>query len=443
MTTKDIPKREIYMGTIISEEQMNYQIDEAALHHTIFTGVGCSGKTVAAMRFAKELAHVRRKETEKGLRIVVMDRKQNWRKLANHIEPERFRFYSMGNMDSHPISINLWKVPKGVHPKQWADTVIELYCCTYGLFDYGEKPILAEIVHELYEKAGVYRACDKEDWKTSDEIKNASDKVTFVTICQRLQQKKEELEKSNGKDKNTRLKACDRLLERLAFFLSNSSIERTLYETSGGLAVDDLIGGENELTGSLKGMGIITVLESQGLSFPFYYFVFSVIASGFHQYAQAHKDGFRASDQNETVLIIEDADNVLLNLDNMKEKEFFSHKESPYDQIMNHAADNGLFIISITQNISEMPSSVISNAGLFFFGRLTPPADIRMAIRVLHGGEQTNDRDLEKWFLQAPIGYFVCKSALGEDSKDTEPVLVRIDKLDKEMLADSNLSDMG
>lgn len=144
-------KGEIYMGTILNPERFtfkngyrtpyDYRIDESCLMHGYFTGASRSGKTVAAMRFIAELSKVRRSKTGKRLRIVAMDPKQDWRTLARFVEPERFNFYSLGNLTFRPIKINPWKIPHGVWPQLWIDGVIDIYCRAYGLLERGKQMI--------------------------------------------------------------------------------------------------------------------------------------------------------------------------------------------------------------------------------------------------------------------------------------------------------------
>ena len=449
-------KGEIYMGRILSAERYSfengyrtpydYRIDETALLHGFFTGASRSGKTVAAMRFVKELAHVRRKKTGKGLRIVVMDPKQDWRGLARYVEPERFRFYSMGNIDFHPVHINPWKVPKGVYPQHWVDAVIDIYCRSYGLLERG-KQMLGDVIYELYDEAGVFKACDKEDWRTSDEIKNASANVNFKAIYDRMYEKKVELENPNakgGRAGNDTRDAYARLLDRLSCFSRKFSIESKLYGTSDGLGIDELIGGEDEIQNEeLKGMGMVTVLESKGLEKTFSNFIFGVITSGFYRYALAHDGGFLAPNQNETVLIIEEANEVLIGSDTSAGGQGASlNGESEFEQIIDQAAGYGLFVFAITQKISDMPTSIIANAGLIFSGRLERPDDVTAVVRAVGREERIDDRDLVKWFPRSPIGYFVCKSARGFDFKDAEPVLVQIARLDTETPTNLELSDI-
>jgi len=406
-------------------KKMNYQFDETTLCHTIFAGSARAGKTVVAMHFAKELVHVRRKETGKGIRIIVMDTKQNWRKLAHDVEPERFRIYSLGDIDYPPLHINPWKVPVGVHPKQWADIVIEMYCLSYGLLDRGGKPILRDAVYELYDEAGVFKLCDKEDWEISDEIKKASANVNFKTIYERLCQRKAEMETFN---ENNIQDAYSRLLERLSCFSRKSSIESKFFGNSDGIGVDEFIEGNDELQNEdLKGMGMITVLESEGLGMVFSNFIFGIITSGLYHFAKGHESGFLSPNQNETVLVIEDANNVLLGSDFGPKDIPFLDNENEFDRIMNHAADYGLYIFSITQKIDDMPSSVIENSGLVFSGRMARPCDINTVAHICGWEGKMNEKDLDQLFLHLPIGTFVCKSVDDENGKDTEPVIIQID----------------
>lgn len=410
-------------------KKMNYQFDEATLCHTIFTGAARAGKTVAAMHFVKELAHVRRKETEKGLRIVVMDNtqqyKQNWRNFAHYVEPERFRIYSLGDIDYPPLHINPWKVPKGVHPKQWADIVIEIYCLSYGLWNRGGKPILRDAVYELYDEAGVFKLCDKEDWEISDEIKKASANVCFKAIYERLCQRKAEMEKYN---ENNIQDAYATLLDRLSCFSRKSSNESKFFSNSDGLGVDEFIEGNDELQNEeLKGMGMITVLESEGLEMVFSDFIFGVIASGLYHSAKAHESGVLSPNQNETVLVIEDADNVLIGSDSGPKDFSFLDNDTEFDRMMNHAADYGLYIFSITQRIYDMPSSVIENSGLVFSGRTARPCDINTVAHICGWEGKMNEKDLKQLFYHLPIGTFVCQSVDDKNGKDTESVIVQID----------------
>ena len=374
---------------------------------------------MAAIRFIAELSKVRRKKTGKRLRIVAMDPKQDWRTLARFVEPERFKFYSMGNVNFRPIKLNPWKIPKGVYPQIWIDGVIDIYCRAYGLLERG-KQMIADVVFELYEEAGVMKAIDKEDWK--ETVPELSKQVNFAAIYKRMEKKKDDLDSpGKGRAGNDTRDAYARLLDRLNCFDRKYSIESRLYGTSDGLGIDDLIGDDD-----------VTVLESKGLENTIKNFIFGVITSGFYKFALAHEGGFLAEDQYETVLVIEEANEVLTGNDCAGTgggQTFGMSGQSEFEQILDQSAGYGLFIMAITQKIADMPSSIIANSGLVFAGRLKRTDDINVVVRTVGREERIDDRDLVKWFPRSPTGWFVCQTSRTFDFKDAEPILVQISRL--------------
>ena len=442
-------KGELYLGKIINAERWtmangyntpyDYRVEEAALMHGIITGASRSGKTVCAMRFIKELAHIKRKKTGKRLRIVCLDPKRDWRGLAKFIEPDRFRFYSLGNVNFHPIKLNPWKIPKGVVPQIWIDGIIDIYCRAYGLLERG-KQMIADVVYELYDRAGVFEACDDENWQNI--VPELSSVVCFEEIYKAMERKRDEIAASKKSGFDT-MDAYSRLLDRLSTFGRKYSIERRLFGTSEGMGIDD----------------DVTVLESKGLENTFKNFIFGAITSGFYKFALAHDKGYLSEDQYETVLVIEEANEVLTGSDNAGSgasggggQSSGLSGQSEFEQIVDQAAGYGLFIIAITQKISMMPSSLIANAGIKFIGRLGANQDIQTAAIAIGKEPRYEDRDVVKWFPRAPIGWFVCQTSRGFDYKMAEPILVAVDKLNiptptnedlEEILLEKHLAKLG
>lgn len=435
---EDVPKfarpsmmrGDIYMGHVLSSERWTmddemetpaeYRLPEDALMHGIFTGESRSGKTVAATRFISELSKVRRQKTGKRLRILAMDPKQDWRILAKLVEPERFHFYSMGNPEFHPINLNICKVPKNVDPRQWVDGIIEIFCRNYGLQERG-KATCGESFYELYEEAGVFE--DSPNWR--EFVPQRSAKVTMPKIFARMVKHKQDLEdpiKSHkGRAGNEQRDVYARVIDRLQPFGRKFSLETQLFGQEDGLAIDELIGADD-----------VTVLESYGLETTFKNFIFGCITSGFFKYAQGHEGGFLAPDQYETVLVIEEANEVLVGSDKASSagqgSSGFSG-ESEFEKILDQAAGLGLFIFSITQKIADMPSSVVANSGLLFAGKISREEDTKVVIRKIGREERLDNRDVLKWFPRSPIGWFVCRSSRNFNFLETEPVLVHIDPL--------------
>lgn len=341
--------------------------------------------------------------------------------MARFVEPERFRFNSLGNLAFRPIKINPWKIPKGVRPQRWVDGVIDIYCRAYGLLERGKK-MMGETVYSLYEEAGVFDAEQYPDWQ--ERVSELSAQVTFTKIYQKMEEFKASLEdptNPKGRAGNDTRDAYARLLDRLQAFAREYSIEHQLYGTSDGVSIDELIGNDD-----------VTILESKGLEKTFKNFVFGVITSGFYQFALAHEGGFLAEDQWETVLILEEANEVLVGNDAAGSgggKEFGLSGQSEFEEILDQSAGYGLFIIAVTQKICNMPSSVIANSGMGFAGKMTAKDDIETFIRFIGREERYDDREMVKWFPRAPIGWFVCRSSRTYDFKKMEPILVHISPL--------------
>lgn len=432
---QDIPKfsapssmdGEIYIGTVLNPERYDfdrgyktysdYRISENMLMHGFFTGASRSGKTVAAMRFVAELSQVRRNKTGKRLRIVVMDPKQDWRALARFVAPDRFRFYSMGNPDFRPVKINVWKIPMGVRPQLWIDGIIDIYCRAYGFLERG-KNMIAKVVYDEYQKAGVMEVdTSKPGWQ--QKVHDLSGNVCFNEIYKHFVRDQEALYAGGKKPGNATVEGYDRILERLSCFSRDYSIESIMYGTTDGMCIDELIGDDD-----------VTVLESKGLENTFSSFIFGAITSGFYKYAFSHDGGFLAEDQYETVLVIEEANEVLTGSDTAGGNNDMSLPgQSEFEQILDQSAGYGLFIIAITQKIADMPSSIIANSGLVFAGKLKREEDIKVVVRTIGREERIDDRDTVKWFPRSPIGWFVCQTSRSFDFKDADPVLVSVARL--------------
>ena len=444
----------IYMGTQLNSErytfkngyrtQFDYRINIDELMHGVFTGQSRSGKTVAAMRFIRELANSRRTATGKRLRIVIMDPKQDWRGIARFVEPERFRFYSMGNTHFRPINLNPCKIPKGVEPQHWIDGIINIYCRAYGLLERG-KQMLSDTFYRLYQNAGCFReedAVNYDDWPA--ELSRRSGQVTFHKIYKDMEQLSNSLSAPGKKVGNDTADAYARLLERLSCFSRPYSIEYRLFSAENdfddinsygtGLAVDELIGGDD-----------VTVFESFGLESTFANFIFGILTSGFYKYAKGRERGYLNPSEYETVLVIEEANKVLTGNDTAGTgggQMASLSGQSEFEEILDQSAGYGLFIIAITQKISMMPSSIIANCGMLFIGKISQPEDVDLAVRMIGREGRIDDRDVVKWLPKSPTGWFICRSNRGFDFRDAEPVLVQIEPLNNATISNPELNEI-
>src|SRR5699024_8725181 len=127
-------------------------------------------------------------------------------------------------------------------------------------------------------------------------------------------------------------------LERLSAFSRSFSIEHQLFGTEDGLGVDELIGDDD-----------VTVLESKGLESTFRSFIFGIITAGFYRFAIAQERGFLAPNQYETVLVIEEANEVLTGSDTAGtgNSQMGLSGQSEFEQMLDQSAGYGLFIFAI------------------------------------------------------------------------------------------------
>lgn len=439
----DIPKfsvpgfmrGEIYMGTILSAErytmrngyrtEFDYRLDESELMHALFCGQSRSGKTVAAMRFVAELSQVRRKATGKRMRIVCLDPKRDWRGLARYVEPERFRFFSLGNINFRPIKLNPWKIPYGVNAQQWIDCVVDLYCRSTMLLTLGMS-MIKSAVYPLYQDAGVF---DTEDPKLVTE---RSKNVTFEAIYKRLMYNFDEAKRSNKAGQNM-TDAYARISERLQAFSKPYTIEYKLFGTSEGMGMDELIGGDE-----------VTVIESKGLDSTFKNFIFGVITSGYYRYATSRENGFLSEDEYETVMVIEEANEVLIGSDTAGSggSDASLPGQSEFENILDQAAGWGYYLCILSQKPSMLPTSVLANAGLKFIGRMSIADDVAVAIRSIAREERYEDRDILKFLPKMPTGWFIIHSSRGYDYKMSEPVLVNIAKLNSSIPSNDEIDEI-
>ena len=174
--------------------------------------------------------------------------------------------------------------------------------------------------------------------------------------------------------------------------------------------------------------------------------IFAVMISGYYFVAKSREGGFLAPDQYETVMVIEEANKVLIGNDTAGSSSKCGGSpslagESIFEEILDQAAGYGLFVIAITQKISQMPSSVIANCGLLFVGRLTQPEDVNLAVRMIGREERREDVDVVKFIPKMPVGWMIVKSSRVKSFVDAEPVLIKVKMLNKSKVSNTLLDE--
>lgn len=417
---------EVFMGKIVSAykwtmedgyvTKFDYRISNDEIMHSLFAAGSRSGKTVAALRFVSEIANNIRRKSGKRMRIVALDPKEDWRSLANFVEPERFRIYNMGDPNKFPFVLNPLKVSLGVDPEFHLNTLIDVFCRAYGL-GIRSVMIMKDIFMALYNQAGVFSA------ETPEEITECSSRCTLKMAYDKLVEEKA----GYSRDK---AEAADKVLDRLNGFARENGIMRKLYSQTEGISIDEMLGKDD-----------VIVLESGKVTSNDMTFLFGFITASIYMYAKYCDGNFLGEDQYETMLVIEEANRVLTG-EKAGESSGGIQGQSIFEEMLDQAAGLGIFVTSITQEPAQMPTSIIANSGLIFSGKLKNSDDIEIALSAQGKELRYTNREIKTFMPKCPIGWFIAQSSRTFDYKQGEATLIKVSALNSRKPTNAELEEM-
>ena len=421
-------ENEIYIGKVINGERFSYEmakknngfgyltdfkfsISNNEMHHAFFSGASRSGKSVLASRAVLETyKNTVYKNFETGKeskkRILVLDPKGEWRQMASLIPNGKFKFFSVGNPNFHPLKMNLLRVPKNVKANQYYSIVTEFFCSAYGLLDRAYAQI-SSVIYDLYKENDVFENSGDLEWANE---KSAN--ITLQDVYKRIEAKKNEAE---AKRSNNNTEALLTYLTRLEMYNKEHSNEFIMFCNRGGDSADILLGEDD-----------FTVIESNGLSLPSQSFFFSVLMSSIYEYALAQGPKGFYKNSYETIIVLEEASSILPSSSN--DDHSGNKALERFNQIIDKSASLGLFFWTIAQKISKMPSSVIANSGLVFIGRAGDEADVKTSLSAL-GYDPMNDLDYKKFIPRMATGIFIVKISKTYLFEEQTPVCVKAEML--------------
>lgn len=421
----DRQNKEIFIGNVMSGERFSYEmarkyrglgymtdfkfsIGNNEMHHAFISGASRSGKSVLASRLTLEAyknAPYINPETGKKShkRMFVLDPKGEWRQMASMIDKGKFKFYSVGNPNFHPLKMNLLRVPVGVVPYNYYNLVVEHFCSAYGLMDRAVAQI-SEVLYKLYEENGVFENSTDPHWANE-----RSKDITLEDVYNKIEAKLRDAEQR----RNTHdAEALQTYLTRLEMYHLKYSNEYIMFCNRGGASADILLGEDD-----------FTVVESNGLSNASQRFFFILFMNAIYECALAQGPRGFYTNSYETVIVLEEANSILIaaGADDTSGQQSINR----FNQIIDKSASLGLFIWTITQKIASMPDSVIANSGLVFIGRTPQEQDVKVALSAL--GFDTSFKDLEykKFIPRLTTGVFLVKVSKGELFENQTPVCIK------------------
>ncbi len=427
---------EVYHGVQVSGERWDpelgyktpfqWRISRDELMHTNISGRSGSGKTVGATRFIAEtynnMTFGPDPETgeERRMSAIILDWKRDWRILKRFVPENRFRFMSLSDPNLNPIRFNLLAVPQGIYPQHWLNAVIEVFCLSFSMGGRA-KSLLWQHITDLYTKYGVY-----------DNPEN-SRRITMYELYQVVaayQKSLSDIEKGKtARVGNDTKDAYQRVLDRLVYF--SDRVYRTLYcDTSAdALSITDIVSAKNT----------VTVMEANGLDGEMKQFIIGVLAAGIYQYTVAN-DKYDPG----LLLVFEEAHEVLKGSGadaggGDSGSSVLNTGETIYEQMWNEARGYNLFLVSISQMPSHLPSSVISNSSLVYSYALDDAKDREVMMKKIARDPRYDHREIERFFPRMPIGWCIAKSSRVQDYKDADPSIVATDPLIAEPVTNDEL----
>lgn len=435
----DRQNKEIFIGNVITGERYSYEmackhrgigymtdfkftIGNDEMHHAFFSGASRSGKSVLASRAVIEMyknALYTNPLTgeKKRKRILVLDPKGEWRQMASLVPRGKFKFYSVGKTNYHPLRMNVLRVPKNITPYNYYNLVVEHFCSAYGLMDRAVAQI-STIIYKLYEKNEVFGHEDDPNWANEH-----SKDITLEDVYNEIEK---DLKIAQANRNNHDAEALQTYLTRLSMYHLKHSNEYVMFCNRGGDSADILLGEDD-----------FTVVESNGLSEASQRFFFILLMNSIYEYALAQGPRGFYTDSYETVIVLEEANSILI----AAGSEDTSGQKSitRFNQLIDKAASLGLFFWTITQKIASMPDSVIANSGIVFIGRTPQEQDVKVALSAL--GFDTSFKDLEykKFIPRLTTGCFLVKISKGERFELQTPTAIKAAMLQTSIPNDNEL----
>ena len=397
-----------------------YSIGNNEMHHAFISGASRSGKSVLATRAVLEMYNnaitTDKYGVKKRKRVLVLDPKGEWRAVASLIPKGKFKFYSVGKTNFHPLSMNLLRVPVNVSPYNYFNIVVSHFCSAYGLLDRAIAQI-GTIIYDLYEKNDVFGHDDDPKWANEH-----SKDITLEDVCTKID---EALKNALATRNNHDAEALQTYLTRLDMYRRKHSCEYKMFCNRGGDSADTLLGADD-----------FTVIESNGLSDKSMRFFFILLMNSIYENALNNGPGGFYNGSYETVIVLEEANSVLIS----SGSEDTSGQQSiqRFNEIIDKSASLGLFIWTITQKIASMPKSVIANSGIVFVGRTAQGDDVQV-INAALGFDERKNLEIKKFYPRMSVGMFIAKVSKGKDIQSQTPVLIQASMLHTTVPSDQEL----
>lgn len=367
------PKEELVSGTYplakvtyAGKELYDFSLREKDWpRHICVSGMSGSGKTTFAINILKEFI-------KKDKPFLVFDWKSSFRPLTG-IDNSLMTFTVGNDAVSNLFKVNINRPPKGVHPKEWINTLTDLITESFSA-SFGVHKIILETLDEIFEGWGVYNG--------SNHYPN------WQHVKRMLESKSRE---AKGRETGWYESAM-----RIASVMTFGTFGKVVnYDGKRSLSIEDLFDKR-------------VVLEMNSLS--------TIEKKFFAEYILTYIYRLKKANPNEIdsgfkhAILVDEAHNVFLK----KPTNFMS--ESVTDMIYREMREYGTGLICLDQHVSKLSDTVTGNSACHIAFQQQLPADIE----AISGLMQM--RDKRENFSELSVGTAVVKLS----ERYTQPFLVKV-----------------
>ena len=369
---EDIIKGEYPLGKVNYAEKNLYDFglrERDWPRHVCVSGMSGSGKTTFAINLLRNFI-------EKDKPFLVFDWKSSFRPLA--VIDKSLMTFTVGNDSvSNLFKLNINKPPKGVHPKEWINTMCDLLTESFSA-SFGVHKILLETLDEIFEGWGVY-----------DGGKHYPN---WQHVKKMLESKSHE---AKGRETGWYESAM-----RIASVLTFGSFGKVVnYDGKRSLSIEDLFDKR-------------VVLEMNSLS--------NIEKKFFSEYILTYIYKLKKANPNEIdsgfkhAILVDEAHNVFLK----SQTNFMS--ESVTDMIYREMREYGTSLICLDQHVSKLSDTVTGNSACHIAFQQQLPQDIESISSLMQMREKREN------FSQLPVGAAIVKLS----ERYTNPFLIKVPFMD-------------
>lgn len=489
----DRSNRDIHLGHLINGERARVEnqrigvnLDE--LTHTLMAGTTGSGKTTTMLRLVTEAVRTTRRvvqpdpedrsrvrEREVPAGALCLDWMSNFRQLANVVEPERFRFYSLAKPELGQFRFNLLAVPDDTYdPHEWLNTVADLFMVSYGLGEFA-RSIIWEHLSELYAanrlepvtlRPAQHDAAGNEtqaavtlppvdpntlppgSLTTGSEgqlvanvfsCPSLSRLISLEHLAVKIAAEIESLAQgrsTRGSDYPNRLQTVWRRLQYFAPGGSLSSIfaaDERLDEPQA-LQPTDLIDPER---------GLVTVIETDGLDYPNRRLVLGGVLMATWRYGQHHGEGtFNQSGQGPgSLVVLEEAHELFGSQGDGEDRASAATRSAIYESMFRRARALGLLLVAVVQDPADVPTAITNNTPTVLTHRIYGDANRQVIAGLMNWERAIGQHYREVRYLgEMPVGYCIMRLHAREHFLESAPIHFRTDAQEFSAVTDAHLA---